>query len=397
MERRDAIIVGSGPGGAATALALAAAAPALAARTVMLEKARHPRDKTCAGGVIPKAARILDTLGVPLDVPHARVDAAAVGLPGGRWLAVPGADLCRVVRRRELDARLAWAARDRGVELREDERVVHVARDGGGVRVETTRGVWWAPVVVGADGSGSAVRRALVGGPSGPIGRAVMADVPLTATRWEGARTRRYDFDFVACDAGLRGYRWTFPCLIDGVPHANVGVYALPPVDGRRLQRELDAERARIGAPRTAWKAHPIRTYAAGATVAVPHALLVGDAAGVDPLMGEGISFALEYGRLAADAIVRAHARRDWAFADYAAAVHAGPLGRKLRRLVLATRLFYGRHPRPWFRVAAASRRAQAVGLAWYNGVDGWDERGPLAALGALFRRGPLTAAAPPW
>src|SRR5438128_11048332 len=110
MERRDVVIVGSGPAGAATALGLAARAPALAARSVLLDKARHPRDKTCAGGVIPKALRLLEELGVPLAVPHARVDAAGVAVPG-RTLALGGSDRCRVVRRRELDPGLAWAAR----------------------------------------------------------------------------------------------------------------------------------------------------------------------------------------------------------------------------------------------------------------------------------------------
>jgi flavin-dependent dehydrogenase len=108
VERREAVIVGSGPAGAATALRLAALAPELAAGMLLLDKARHPRDKTCAGGVIPKALRLLEELGVPLAVPHARVDAAGVAVPG-RTLAVGGSDLCRVVRRRELDAALAWA------------------------------------------------------------------------------------------------------------------------------------------------------------------------------------------------------------------------------------------------------------------------------------------------
>src|SRR5438552_8764739 len=100
MERRDVVIVGSGPAGAATALALVARAPALAARSVMLEKARHPRDKTCAGGVIPKAVRLLESLGVPLAVPHARGDHAGAPLPGVRELAADRDRLRRVLRRR---------------------------------------------------------------------------------------------------------------------------------------------------------------------------------------------------------------------------------------------------------------------------------------------------------
>ena len=395
MERHDVVIVGSGPAGAATALRLAARDPALAARTVMLEKAYHPRDKTCAGGVIPKALHLLADLGVSLTVPQARVDRGRAQLPEGE-VDVSVDDLCRVVRRREFDALLAWTARDRGVTLREGEHVLHVAREDGGVRVETERTAYWAPVVVGADGSGSLVRRALVGERSGPIARAVMCDVPVEASRWEGHAARRYDFDFTACAAGLRGYRWVFPCVIDGVPHANVGVYALPPVDGVRLQAELRQMLAGVGANSRAWKAFPIRTYARCAAVAAPRTLLVGDAAGVDPLMGEGISFALEYGVLAADAILAARATRDWSFRSYARGVTRGAIGRKLRRLDLASRFFYGRHQRHWFRLAAASRRAQALGLAWYNGIDDWDRRSPLAAFGALLmpgRLGPMAGA----
>jgi flavin-dependent dehydrogenase len=174
--------------------------------------------------------------------------------------------------------------------------------------------------------------------------------------------------------------------------HANVGVYALPPVDGARLRRELDGILREVAAPPCAagWKAFPIRTFDAGTAVAAPHALLVGDAAGVDPLMGEGISFALEYGMLAADAIVEGRGGEDLGCAAYTRAVSTGPLGRKLRRLALGTRLFYGPRRRAWFRVAAASRRAQAIGLAWYNGQGGWDQRSPLAALAALVGLRPL-------
>lgn len=373
----DVVIVGSGPAGAATALRLAARAPAVAVRTLILEKARHPRPKICAGGVIPKAAALLRELGVELDVPHATVDEARIDVPGST-VAIGGHDLCRVVRRAEFDARLAWAARDRGVTLREDERVVALVREPGGVRVETDRGVHRARVVVGADGSGSRVRRALVDGETaGRVGRAVMCDVPAAALRWDGHRARRYDFDFRACADGLAGYGWVFPCVIDGAPYANVGVYALPPADGVRLEAELRRLLAELGAdPATRRQAFPIRTWVPGARVAAPQALLVGDAAGVDPLMGEGISFALEYGVLAADAIIRGFERGDLDFADYVAAVHAGPLGQKLGLLDAATNRFYGPQGALWFRLARLSAWARRAGLEWYNGVERAQGRG---------------------
>jgi menaquinone-9 beta-reductase len=405
MIRRDVVIVGSGPAGSATALGIVARDPALAAGTVMLEKAIHPRDKTCAGGVIPKGLRLLADLGLALDVPQARVDRARVQVPHGP-LDVEDDDLCRVVRRREFDAMLAWAARDRGVELREGTHVTAIARDGDGVRVETDGPTYWARAVVGADGGGSVVRRSLVPGDGGVVARAIMTDVPVAASRWDGFGRRRYDFDFRPCPAGLRGYRWIFPCVIGGAPHANVGVYALPPVDGARLQRDLHALLHEIGAtatnpsdggsrcePPIRWKAFPIRTLTRESVVAAPNALLVGDAAGVDPLMGEGISFALEYGALAAESIVRAQGTGDWSFEGYGRAVHAGPIGRKLRRLAIGAKLFYGRTGGLMFRVAAASTRAQAIGLKWYNGVDGWDERSAWQAVRVLCSRAPRGAA----
>lgn len=385
MERRSVIIVGSGPAGAATALRLVRREPALAGDVVLLEKQRHPRDKICAGGVIPKSDRVLGELGLVADVPCVRVDHAGVIVPAGR-VAVDEPGLCRVVRRREFDARLAWAARDAGVALHEDTRVVGIARDGDGVRVETSGRTYWAPVVVGADGSGSLVRRALVPGAGGIVGRAVMCDVPVGDTDWDGVAAGRYEFDFAPCADGLRGYRWSFPCLIGGAPHVNAGAYALPPITGERLRAELRAELARIGARHEGWQAFPIRTWTPGTAVAAPRVLLVGDAAGCDPLMGEGISFALEYGVLAADAIVRARATGRVDFADYAHAVAAGPMGRKLRLLGRAARWFYGPRAGFWFGVARASRRAQRVGLAWYNGVDGFDERGVLGLMAGMLR-----------
>jgi flavin-dependent dehydrogenase len=386
------VIVGSGPAGAATALGLVAREPAMAAEVLVLEKARHPRPKTCAGGLIPKTLRLLRALDLDVDaVPNVRVDRAAVVTPHGT-VAVPGRDLCRVVRRSDFDAMLASAVRDRGVELREGVQVREVTRDGDRVRIETDAGTVSASVVVGADGSGSLVRRRLVPGAQ-RLARAVMRDLPLGGSAWDGHAARRYEFDFRCLGAGVSGYAWAFPTLVDGRPCANVGAYALAPADAGAVRAAMDACTARVAEIGDAgWKAFPIRLYQPGVRVAAERVVLVGDAAGVEALLGEGISFSLEYGMLAAEALVVAHRTSRWDFEDYQRAVERGPLGRKLAWLATAARHFYGPRWSWWFRAAHASSRAQRLALAWYNGEPDVEGLGRWR-LAARLLRAPAVAA----
>jgi flavin-dependent dehydrogenase len=296
-------------------------------------------------------------------------------------------DLCRVVRRDLFDHSLVTACRQRGIEVREEEKVLALRREGDGVRVETERGSYHARVVIGADGSGSIVRRELVRGGRQCVGKAVMADVPVAAVDWRGFAEARYDFSFLPVPQGLRGYMWVFPCLIDGTPHANVGVYSVDAAGtGPYLMQLLRARLETMGAPPVPVQSFPIRWYGRGVHVASAHTLLAGDAAGVDPLMGEGISFALEYGRRAAGAVTRNWASADLSFADYQREIARSWMGRKLRRLGLASRLVYGPAWRLFFPLAARSPRAQDLALRWYNGVDGLDRRSMWDLLGGALR-----------
>jgi flavin-dependent dehydrogenase len=101
--------------------------------------------------------------------------------------------------------------------------------------------------------------------------------------------------------------------------------------------------------------------------------------------MGEGISFALEYGKFAARAIRSALHVRHFDFADYTSTLAYSWLGKKLTRLYYTARLFYGRTAPLWFTLAARSSRLQSVGLKWYNGVDGWHERSGWEAVWRLL------------
>lgn len=383
MEERPIVIVGSGPAGTSTALHLYQRDPALAEKVVILDKARHPRVKICAGGLIPNALTMLHELGVELRVPQVRVRRTQVRTPA-RTVDHEDRELCVVIRRNEFDASLADACRERGMTLHENEPVLGLERTADGVRVRTARTTYNARLVIGADGSGSIVRRRLVDDHLAHIARAVMCDVPVERTRWSGFDAQRYDFDFRDVADGIPGYRWVFPCWIDGIPHANIGIYAMHTI-GADLNRRLIEYLAELTTETPKRQAFPIHWYGSSQRIAAPNVLLVGDAAGVDPLMGEGISLALEYGAFAAEAVQQALQTGDFSGAHYAQLVEGSALGKKLRRLHFLTRVFYGRAWRVFFACAERSTRLRGLGIKWYNGVDGWDRRSGWDALGAVL------------
>ncbi|MGH7814879.1 MAG: FAD-dependent monooxygenase [Candidatus Binataceae bacterium] len=402
VRKCDVLIAGAGPAGLATALFALRERPALAGRIVLLEKSAHPRFKVCAGGLIPKTILALDELGIELDVSAARVTGGAartpvgdIDLPTGRGV------MCTIVRRDEFDAMLARHARNAGAGIVEYARVLEVEQDAERARVLTDRGVFEAKIIVGADGSGSRVRRAIFGDRKEAIGRALMTDIPADPVQAPEFAAERYRFDFRCVSRGIRGYAWSFPCYIGGRPHLNVGIYDQRPREfterggeqARMIEElaaafpELPLDPAIRGAGR--WRAFPIRWYEARDRYAAGRTILAGDAAGVDPLMGEGISCAFEHGKLAARAIVRFLDGEANALGAYGAAMHRGAAGRKLAKLAFAARHFYGPRHRMFFRLALINRSAGEIGIDWYNGARHIDEL-PVPALIARWARAVL-------
>lgn len=328
-ESWEIVIVGGGPAGLSTWLHLHAHAPALAARTVLLEAARYPREKLCGGGLTPLADRLLDGLGVPL--PEDTVDVHAITFRfGARALVWRRPRAMRVVRRRSFDHQLARQAADRGLALRQEEACLTVTRMGDGVEVRSARQTYRARVVVGADGVRSVVRRA-AGLPRGGLARLRTAVLPVGDG---GAAHHDAVFDFGAPGDGLPGYAWQFPCREGGVAGVDVGIFD---------------SRMRPGAARRAMppgRGAVLRWFAPGDAVARPHLLLVGDAAGVDAAFGEGIAQALDYGDFAAHLLIDAFARGEFSFTSADAALAAHPLGQTLRtRYGLARTLYAAAEP----------------------------------------------------
>jgi len=398
----DVVIAGAGPAGLATALYLVKQRPSLAGRIVAIEKSAHPRFKVCAGGLIPKTMLALDELGIALDVPSVEVIRGEAATPVGDVDLSRGGDvLATVIRRDQFDAMLARAAVQAGVEIVQRDRVLEVVQDPDGVRVSTECGICEARVLVGADGSGSRVRRAVFGARKETIGRALMTDVAVDPEGTPEFIEKRYRFDFRCVRGGISGYSWSFPCLIDGTPHLNVGIYdqrsrefADQGGEQARMISELVAAFPELrldGLKRhaTRWHSFPIRWFDARDSYCRGRVILAGDAAGVDPLMGEGISCAFEHGKLAANAIGKFLGGDADALRAYDRGLHAGAVGKKLRKLAFAARHFYGPRHKLFFRIARISRRAQEIGVDWYNGARHLDEA-PTPHLIARWARAVL-------
>ena len=392
----EVLIAGAGPAGLAAAIHLLRAHPELKGRVLAIEKARHPRPKTCAGGLIPKTMLALKELGLELEVPSFQVMRGSARTMVGDVEMFRGDPLCTVVRRDEFDARLARAALNAGLEIIDRCHVRAVEQSDDAVRVTTERATFEAPVLLGADGSGSRVRASMFGSDKESIGRALMVDIPVDPERTREFAEQRYLFDFKCVGAGVPGYAWSFPCLIANRPHLNVGIYDQFPPHTGSLEKSSLPDRLREAFPELPldgldhramnFKAFPIRWFNPADRFARGRVILAGDAAGVDPLMGEGISCAFEHGKLAAGAIGNLLAGDGAALARYDVELHKGAVGRKLRKLAFAARCFYGPRHRMYFRLAGLSRKAQAVGVDWYNGADNLDELPVRALIGKWLR-----------
>src|SRR5688572_4387567 len=160
----DAIVVGGGPAGSASAALLAADGW----RVLVIDRARFPRRKPCAECINPAGVAALRRLGVldrVMEAGPARLDGWRIASDSGpSFLGRFAAGVHGIALPREtLDAILLDHARDAGAEVREGIKATDLLRnDDGRVRGVVAGGEAIAGrMVIGADGLRSVVLRRL--------------------------------------------------------------------------------------------------------------------------------------------------------------------------------------------------------------------------------------------
>jgi flavin-dependent dehydrogenase len=381
MQEYDILILGGGPSGLSTALHLARNYPHLTTRILILEKARYPRSKLCAGGLVIDAEVILERLGLDVsEVPHVDTDRIHFDFEArGLSIRVPKHHALRVIRRDEFDNWLAGKVKHGGIEIREGIAVKKVIPHQDHVIVETDQETFQAQVVVGADGSNGVTRRSIF--PNAPVHTARVLEVltpslPPFAERWGQAY-----FDFFPVASNIAGYVWDFPTQVNGEAMRCWGIYdtnILASQKRPQLKEPLAKEMSRLGYNLDQYeiKGHPIRWFSPENQMSVPRVLLVGDAAGADPFLGEGISIALGYGALAAREIGAAFQRNEFSFNEYRHRVIRSALGQVLiARWVVAQIVYLFKWK--WFQILVwRILKPIIVLLAWIF-ILNWGKRMP--------------------
>jgi geranylgeranyl reductase family protein len=291
----DVAVVGAGPAGSSAARILASHG----AKVVLLDKATFPRYKTCGGGLLQRASRLMPhdlSSVVERDCRRAALSFVNHGL---RFETRRDDPVIRMTMREKLDSLLVREAQRAGARLLDGCVLREVVHSSGRIFLRTALQNFRARFVIAADGANSFVARQ--GGWS-PLTQRIPAVeyeiVPAERDFERFSEIARFDFEVVP-----KGYAWVFPKR----EHLSIGALTMErgntDLDGvvQRYMKFLGLSQV-SGVERHAYVI-PVRPRQG--RLARDGIFLTGDAAGlVDPVTAEGLTHAILSGQIAAKSII---------------------------------------------------------------------------------------------
>jgi geranylgeranyl reductase family protein len=315
----DVIVVGAGPAGSTAAYECTTSG----LTTLLLEKYSMPREKPCGGAVMYHGLRLIREK-IPSRLIERPIHGLRFILPHGKETEFISKKLIGITTRRpEFDEFLVKRAVRNGTEFHENSDVRNVTINQDSAKVTLKNGdEFESQFIIGADGVNSVVSRSVGLRPIRKdltkVGLGMESDVYVGEDNVIHAMNGNPTILEILPVENRISYGWIFPKR----EHLGIGI-AGAAVHMRRLRPAFDefckSVENRIGMP------VPVktrRTYFIGGDGlhnknVTSRLVLVGDAAGfVDPMMGEGIAYAMKSAVYASQVISEAVAkgRHDEAF-----------------------------------------------------------------------------------
>jgi len=300
IEKVDVLIIGAGPAGMSTALHLVRIDPSWKNRLVVIDKAIFPREKLCAGGVTQFGVKILSNLDLSYTLPSIPINKVLLVFRDKEY-CINANPVLNIVTRTEFDNWLVHCGEEQGIIVKQGLMAKDIEIHHDYLKIITDQIEFRTKILVAADGANSFTRRSLNWEGFTKVGIGLQIQTLLNE------RNRILDnkaiFDFSQMEIGLQGYCWEFPGLENGnkiikhgIFNSNIHPNLFTISTKKCFENYLNKNSVQMDEYRI--KSQSVYLFDKKNYISKPRVLLAGDAAGVDPLFGEGISYSLGYGEI---------------------------------------------------------------------------------------------------
>jgi geranylgeranyl reductase family protein len=291
----DVIVIGSGPAGSSAAYYLAAQE----ANVLVLEKNFLPRYKTCGGGVVN---RIKSLLPINFDeIAEINCNNSEIYDHNNKLKFTTQRDgpIIIMTMREKFDYHILSLALKAGAKIKEGTEVVDIKNNNKVVEVKANNTTFYGRFVILSSGA-TGININKLGLETHNIKMpALEYEVFVNSSDYERfSKSARFDFDIVP-----HGYGWVFPKK----DHLSIGVINIKSEqkDLNNLIKDYFNLLGIKNVIKSERHGYFVPLNFKGSEFAKYRIILTGDAAGLaDPVTGEGISHAIESGRIAAEALI---------------------------------------------------------------------------------------------
>jgi len=292
----DVIVIGGGPAGGNAAYHLSKNNLSVG----FFEKSELPRHKVCAGGITRRAAKLY-----PADLNEiSENECSHLELFLDLKLTKPFISraqepLVTMVMRNQFDYALVQLAKNNGAQIYEKTLVKSVTSNNDYVQISTDKGQFQSKYLILADGAAGRLAKLLNWPDHRYLVPAAEIELPVNEEMMGQFQNKaRFDFGQIT-----KGYAWVFPKR----SHLSIGILSYSKKTLRKeLSKYLKFLDINLPLEDLEVKGHIIPMSPRKAPFIRKRIMLVGDSAGfVDPITAEGISYALQSGFLASQALLK--------------------------------------------------------------------------------------------